>query len=301
MFRKIFLEITSVCNLACPFCSPIRRDNTFLSPDHFQKILTEASCLSQRILLHVKGEPLLHPDFSRLIQLGQQTGARFEITTNGLLLEGKEEALLASSVVQINFSLHALLANEVENLPLKVETVLAFARKAGIVRPDLYINFRFWDMGRPEELPRNPILQKLEDLYGFRLGEVDVRKKKSFLLSGRTYLHFDTEFRWPSMKDPFIGDRGFCYGLRDQIAILSNGVVTPCCLDAEGIIHLGNAFTESLSHIISGRRAENIRQGFSQGFLSEDLCRRCTYIRRFSSRTLKRKRVAHSRPETIIC
>ncbi|TYT75839.1 radical SAM/SPASM domain-containing protein [Desulfobotulus mexicanus] len=293
MFKKIYFEITSACNLSCPFCPPLKRESGFVDEAGFKKVVGEIAGMTERVLLHVRGEPLLHPEFPRFIRIGQALGVSFEITTNGALLEGLEDVLLLPSLVQVNFSLHSLLANGLENQPLILQKIWDFARRAERERPDLYINFRFWDMASAVDTPQNAILEELERMYGFHLTDVNVKRKKSFRLSGRVSLHFDTEFQWPSMGDAVTGDAGFCYGLKNQIAILSNGVVTPCCLDAEGVICLGNIFHQSIAEILESPRATEIRRNFQAYRLSEALCQRCSYIKRFSPKTLRTQQTGH--------
>ena len=70
--------------------------------------------------------------------------------------------------------------------------------------------------------------------------------------------------------------------LRDQVGVLWDGTVVPCCLDAEGNIPLGNLFAEELDAILASPRANAIYDGFSQGRAVEALCQRCGYARRFS-------------------
>ena len=78
-----------------------------------------------------------------------------------------------------------------------------------------------------------------------------------------------------------LGEKVFCHGLSDQFAILCDGTVTPCCLDAEGDIALGNIFESDIRTILTSDRAIAIKQGFSKKTAVEDLCRRCGYARRF--------------------
>jgi radical SAM protein with 4Fe4S-binding SPASM domain len=73
----------------------------------------------------------------------------------------------------------------------------------------------------------------------------------------------------------------FCYGLRDQIGVLCDGTVVPCCLDHEGDLALGNLFRQDLSEILETSRAKAIYEGFSNRRAAEDLCRRCGYAQRF--------------------
>ena len=77
------------------------------------------------------------------------------------------------------------------------------------------------------------------------------------------------------------GERVFCHGLDDHFAILVDGSVVPCCLDAEGDMTLGNIFKEDIRSILASPRAEAIKQGFANKRAAEELCRKCSYARRF--------------------
>ena len=121
-----------------------------------------------------------------------------------------------------------------------------------------------------------------------------MRSKKSFQVKGRLYIHFDTEFVWPSMDLPVIGQEGSCYGLTSHFGILVDGTVVPCCLDKEGSIPLGNVQTQDLVQILENDRAEKILHGFKRGQLIEDLCQRCQYIKRFSPRMFGVSRMQES-------
>jgi radical SAM protein with 4Fe4S-binding SPASM domain len=107
-----------------------------------------------------------------------------------------------------------------------------------------------------------------EDRRGVRIGE-------------KVFLEYGDKFDWPDLAAPEGSCRVFCYGLRDQIGVLCDGTVVPCCLDSEGVINLGNVFTDDLSAILSSPRAEAITKGFARRTASEELCRRCGYAQRF--------------------
>ena len=70
-------------------------------------------------------------------------------------------------------------------------------------------------------------------------------------------------------------------GLRDQVGVLLDGTVVPCCLDHEGDIPLGNLYRQTMEEILNGPRAREIYDGFSRRRAVEELCRRCGYARRF--------------------
>jgi radical SAM protein with 4Fe4S-binding SPASM domain len=67
-----------------------------------------------------------------------------------------------------------------------------------------------------------------------------------------------------------------------MLAILADGTVTPCCLDGEGIIALGNLETSSLENIIASSRYRAFLQGMNDRKPTEALCRSCSYKQRFN-------------------
>ena len=108
-----------------------------------------------------------------------------------------------------------------------------------------------------------------------------MKLNKSKKILGKLYLHFDTEFIWPDLKQPVRSQAGTCYGLRKQLAIHANGDVVPCCLDKETVLKLGNVHDSSLEEILKSERALKIKTGFEKTQLVEDLCQRCQYADRF--------------------
>ncbi|MCK9912331.1 hypothetical protein MXD81_24470, partial [Microbacteriaceae bacterium K1510] len=51
-FQKFYIEITSVCNLACHFCPPTLREKSFLKPEDFAKRLDEIKPYTDSVYLH---------------------------------------------------------------------------------------------------------------------------------------------------------------------------------------------------------------------------------------------------------
>ena len=72
----------------------------------------------------------------------------------------------------------------------------------------------------------------------------------------------------------------FCHGLRNQFAILSDGTVVPCCIDADGDMALGNVFDGGLDAALQSPLAQNIYNGFSGGRAYHALCKNCSFLRR---------------------
>ena len=109
----------------------------------------------------------------------------------------------------------------------------------------------------------------------------ELSNTKGLKLKEGIYLNQAEKFEWPSLERTEISECGFCYGLRNQIAVLVNGDVVPCCLDGQGIMVLGNLFCEELQDILKSRRAMEIYNGFSNRIAKEELCKKCGYRTRF--------------------
>lgn len=286
MFNKIYLEISNVCNLQCSFCPPVERSKKSLDVASFEKIIEQISHLTERICLHVMGEPLNHPNFEELITAANKKNASIEVTTNATLLNSKNSsALLNTCVKQVNFSLQSFIDNFRSASPeFYFDKILKFCSQAQILRPDLYVNFRLWNINDPNLEHLNIFFfEKLEEFFSVKINrKIEVGLIKSKKISERFYLHFDSRFDWPDINAPIISKVGTCYGARQQLAIHADGTVVPCCLDKEANISLGNVFSDSIEDILKTERFTKIRDGFKKNCLVEDLCMRCTFAQRFS-------------------
>lgn len=287
-FHRIYIEIINRCNLHCSFCPESARPFRMLSVPEFEQIAHEISPWTDYICLHVKGEPLMHPQLKDILDIAAQYRLHVNLTTNATLLSERGDLLLTEHAPrQVSLSLHSFKANDLHTMDF--DTYLAEAIRFGqtfTARTKGYISYRLWNL-TPEanvgQRIRNlHILETLERAY--RLPQpIDSRihKYKDNTLAPRTYLNFDHLFEWPNLQAPDFGAEGTCYGLRRQLAILADGTVVPCCLDSEGCITLGNIFAESLESILQKEKSLRIIEDFQNHHIQEPLCRRCGYRTRF--------------------
>ena len=83
---------------------------------------------------------------------------------------------------------------------------------------------------------------------------------------------------WPDLQhDVYKEEEVFCYALRNQIGVLADGTVVPCCLDHNGDMPLGNLYDNSLNEILASPRATALYHGFTSHTAVEPLCQRCGY------------------------
>lgn len=274
-FKKIYIEITNVCNLHCSFCHGTSRTPGFLSVEDFTAYALQLRPYSDYLYLHVMGEPLLHPQLEQILSIAGQLGYRIIITTNGTLLQSREGILHnASALDKINISLHSFEANANSGQPESyVAECISFAKRVNHCK----INFRLWNLNGLDS-KNECIMSLLHNAFPSDW----ISTRNGMKLEEGIYLQFAEKFDWPDFSAPDYGEHGFCFGLRDQLGILCDGTVVPCCLDSEGTIALGNLKDDNIDKILNGERAQSFYSSFSDRHRSEELCRHCGFSNRFS-------------------
>ena len=276
MLKKAYIEITNRCNLRCSFCPGTKRAPRTMTPAEFDLVLERLTGQVEYVYLHVMGEPLLHPQLEELLGIAAELGFRVIITTNGTLLPERGALLLKGEAVhKVNISLQSFEGNGGDEPEDYLRACADFAAAAG--ESGKLCVLRLWNSGGFETL--NP---RIRAELARRFPQPWEEFRRSLRLAPRVFLESGDMFDWPDMSAADGGERLFCYGLRDQIGVLCDGTVVPCCLDHEGDLALGNLFESTLDEILSGERARRIYDGFSRRHAAEELCRRCGYARRFT-------------------
>ena len=276
MLNKAYLEITNKCNLSCSFCHGTKRKPMFMSVENFRKTTVQLRPYVNYLYFHLLGEPLLHPNLSELFEIAKEQDFRVIITTNGTLIKQNEDILLSAGALhKVNISLHCYEANNL-NVPLEkyLSDCFEFCKKAfakGIISV-----LRLWNEGGSDEL-NDKIISEMHRCF-----DIDIKTEWKELYSGykiaeKLFLEWGEFFEWPDLDSKVHNDSHSCYGLRDQVGILCDGTVVPCCLDADGVINLGNIFETPLSEILTCERALAIKRSFETKKLCEPLCIKCGY------------------------
>ena len=256
MFKKIYVEITNICNLNCSFCAKTTRKKENITIDKFKILLKKLKGHTNYLYFHIMGEPTLHPNINELIDIASES-FNINITTNGTKLD---EISKNKNIRQINISLHSINEN------LKEHLEFIFKHSEILLKNNTIVNYRLWVKGNRYD----EVVRILNEYY-----KVDVHNLKKKTIKKNLYIDYPQEFIWPSQNT--LEYSGSCKGTIDHIGILVDGTVVPCCLDNEGIINLGNIYQQSLDEIIKSDKFQQINQGFKCNKRIHPLCKNCNF------------------------
>jgi len=111
--RRLSIELTNICNLHCSYC--LRDEDAlyhtpanFLAPEFLADLISQArQVMGITNLTFTGGEPTLHPQFARLLEIVEANGLLVSFVTNGWHFERIWPTLLAHrrSITHVAFSL----------------------------------------------------------------------------------------------------------------------------------------------------------------------------------------------------
>lgn len=269
-FKKIYIEITNNCNLNCSFCSPITKKRRNMTKEEFEIIIKKIKDYTNYIYLHVKGEPLLHPNIIEFINCAKEYNLKVNLTTNGTLFPQLAKQLgKCTNLNKINFSLHS--ENKKNNYLEDIFNNIKY------LSPKTTVIYRLWCLKNYKlDKKSTKIVDKIKDYY--KLPPIIVEKiktERNIKIKNSIYVDKDNKFIWPQINSH--KNSGYCYALKTQIAILVDGTIVPCCLDSNGQIPLGNIFSTSLENVINSEKYQKIKKSFQDRTPCEQLCQSCTF------------------------
>jgi radical SAM protein with 4Fe4S-binding SPASM domain len=268
IYQRVYIEITNVCNLSCPFCLNTTRKPGFMSVPDFEKVLTEVQNHTDHLYLHLKGEPTLHPQLKEIMDLAAKYHKKVHLVTNGTLLSQLNFDLGSHpALAQISISLHSIQTLDDVTKQKYLTTLQTWIKRSEVGSFSLFL--RIWNENNSELL--SWLRSVLETDFVYHPNKHRLQLKRNLALD------FDRAFTWPSLNHSFVSETGHCYGGLKMMGILTDGTVTPCCLDNEGDMALGNILNTPFDVILKSGRYQNFVTKMAQNQFSENLCQHCTY------------------------
>ncbi len=128
------LEVTNDCNLNCTICMRLKSKRAvgYLTLESFRRIpITEF----KEIAFHGWGEPLLHPELFKFIEIASTEGVKTSLITNGVLLDKKLDEIAKSGLDSIAFGIFTT-----KNKEVVFRNVKKFSRVRNEINVESYID-----------------------------------------------------------------------------------------------------------------------------------------------------------------
>ncbi len=268
------IEVTNCCQLACLMCpnSSMKRPKGFMSLDTLQRILAETGERTTTCYMHQFGEPLLHPELCKMIQMTEASGIRTSLSTNAVALTPElAHGLYSSGLGEIIISFDSLRKDVYEKYRVgaNFEHVLNNINSAIHVRKE---NPAF----RTEVALQMVVMKDTQ---------ADVAAFKEYFgpaLEGIGHLRFMPYATWagsvpdfsPTKATPW---RNRCKTLIQSICVYWNGDIVLCCHDYDGATKVGNIHETTIESIYNGAVYTKLRedQKANNGIMTHPFCKDC--------------------------
>ncbi len=282
----ISIELTGICNLACPECLTgtglTRRQNPFMS---FDLAANVASQLRSHVLsawLSFQGEPMMHPEFFRIVSLFE--GMNPVISTNGHWLDSESCIKLAGSPLKKiiisydGFSADAYgIYRRGGDHALVTEGIRRLAEATRERRSGLRIVLQFL-VHRGNEHETDAAASFARSVgAGFMVKTMQVldhTRAGEWVPSdeGMSRYSAGDDGAWQPARSPSRG----CLRMWTSAVITTDGDVVPCCYDKNSRHAMGNIAEQSFREIWRGERYRSFRSMVLKERRNVDICSCCS-------------------------
>jgi radical SAM protein with 4Fe4S-binding SPASM domain len=283
---RIWIELSSRCNLKCPFCmnrilpSSEKQDMDF---DLYKKIIDEIAGKVYDINLFHRGEPLMNKDAASMIDYAAKKGIRTRIHTNATILgERLSREIILAGLDFISFSFDGYTRYKYEkNRPgarfeKTLSNIIGFLKikkELGSGKPYTVIQV----IQRPAESSSSKAAgdkeRFLKNFKGLPLNKLVIRAPHNWgglLEVERVGSSRDKNAKVISCTFPWY-----------SLTVFYDGRVFLCPQDFKGRICIGDLNKSRISEIFNGVEIKEIRRSFRKDEICNlDPCKDCDRIRR---------------------
>lgn len=305
--RRIYIELVNRCNLSCSFCpySDIEKHRKDIEIGMLKDILKDIKeNINYRIIyFHNLGEPLLYDQLEEVLIYCDKNKINYGITTNGLLLSKKIGILKNKHINQINISYQAtrdelhkerrmkLSMDDYRKLIIDSINELQAGGYAGVIKIKLLTT-------NSNSFFKNKIFNNIESIdefileiekfyfnfYGLKLNKnqkikllsLDLNKHAKIQIKEGVFVEIFPFLSWGNYGQKVWPSLfGRCDAINEQLIVLSNGDVLPCCYDIESEMILGNTAKQKLSEILASKNTKELVKEFSSLLVTQKRCKKC--------------------------
>lgn len=275
--RRILFEMTSRCNCLCRMCPQqnLKRPQMDMDGGLYRSIMDEIDSHGvESFLMFQFGEPLLHPEFKKILEhinSKKNLGMIWFSTNGNAFSEENIRMVLNSNIGYINFSAHAV-----------TEATYKTVVPKGDFRAVQSNLEKFYELKEAKGLPVKPFFHCQMIEQETTKHEVDAFIKKHYKRADVVSVNMLEHVT--SVQNNRFGlqqrerrELSSCSRVsRNDCLIFSNGDVTLCDAAYNAEICLGNVHKKTISEIWNGEERKRILQLNKEGRMREiEFCRTC--------------------------
>lgn len=259
--RRIEMELASACNLRCVYCprKHVEGLNGFMEYSLFKRLVDEIAAHPEVILvLHRRGETLLHPRFSEICRYIRGKFKEVQLATNATLLDETRSRAIIEAVSFISFSIDVPEVFNKTRIPARYdqveESILSFLElNKGRVRTQVTM------VKTPETPPENTGLFK--EIWSGKVDRIRIYEEHSrdgkfgSLVAGR-------------------GGRKPCVMPSYEMLIYYDGKTGRCNHDWDGV-PLGSVIHSTIKEIWHCPQYEDLRSQHESLDIRDEVCKNC--------------------------
>lgn len=259
--KRIEIELSNACNLRCTYCPRkfLTNASGFMDLKLFKKLIDEASAYpSTIIVLHRRGESLLHPDFLAVCDYVKGKFHEIQLATNATLLCREKAEAIIRSLTFISFSIDTPEEFNKTRVPAayaSVEKKISDFLKinSGIIRTQV-------SMVRTDAVSKRET-NEFKRLWAGRVDRI------------RIYEEHSKNGKFGSLAGNR-GRRSPCTMPFYEILVYFDGKVGRCNHDWESKI-MGNVSVSSIRKVWENKKYKDLRQQHIDLKISDAACKSC--------------------------
>lgn len=285
----LLIETTNICNLKCPYCArstnglgfrPSRKEEKHMTFNEFDYIIRELERVKIRfgdtLYLHGFGEPLLNPDFGKIIHHPSLKHWAVRFNSNATAMTDQmAEDLVTSNLYSITFSLQSSQKPIMEQLQrgLKFERAIKNIRKLIKRRDEVNSKLVIAIIHLRTKLNLNEVVEDFQKAIGEDLNGRWIFTRKEI----NTHCGQASKWAYENLLYSPPVPRSCFYGQTYIINVY--GDLCPCCTDTSRVQTYGNIFEEKIDILLNENtnpRLKKMREELkSKLFTNLPICKEC--------------------------
>ena len=262
---QIWIEPTNACNLKCVHCirPQMTRKKGFMDFSLFKKIIDEVSSYNNPPVVSFagQGEPLLHPDFGKMVRYASKHCKTRVLTNATLLTEEKASEILEAEPYSVGFSFDA----PTKEIYEKIRRGANYERTVKNIKN--FLNFK-QELGKKTRctisIIKEPLTEgKIEDFKKWcnTLPFDIVAVNEAINFFGDSDLAQTGEIKYDFVKKDLAREKWpVCYQAWNQLHIYWDGFVPACILDYNKKFVVGNAYESTIMDIWNSNKMREFRR-----------------------------------------